>query len=70
MNFIAKMLLPIFRNYILDQISKEENKTYIVAKINEYIDLPKMSEEEELIIMGKIYDAVAEISKSYLGKIK
>ncbi len=69
MKFIAKLLLPIFRNYVIAQISKDSNKDFVVSKINEYVDLPNMTEEEEKQIINKIYDAVAEITKVYLGKI-
>lgn len=64
------MLLPIFRNYLIELICKEENKMYVISKINQHVDLPKMTEEEESKIMEKIYDAVSEITKTYMGKIE
>lgn len=68
MKFVVKLLLPLFRKYIIDQITKEENKTFIISKLNKHIDLPNLSEQEEAEIIGKIYDAITDISKAYLGK--
>ncbi len=68
MKYVIKLLLPLFRKYIIDQITKPENKSFVVSKLNKHVDLPNISEEEEAEVIGKIYDAIAEITKVYLGK--
>lgn len=68
MKYLIKFLIPFFREHLIEQISKRENKTFIVSKLNKYIDLPNLSEEEENEVINKVYDAITEITKAYLGK--
>jgi len=68
MNFIVKLLLPIFRKYLIKQIVDEKSKDEIISKLNKYIEFPGLNQEQEREIISKIYDAMAEISKAYLSK--
>ena len=68
MNHLAKLLLPLFRKYIIEQMTKEENKSFVISKLNKHVDLPNMSEEEEAEVIKSIYNAIADITKAYLGK--
>jgi hypothetical protein len=67
MKFIVKLLLPIFKKYLIKQIIDEENKNFVVTKLSKHIELPGLNDEQEQIIIGKIYDAMTEITKAYLG---
>ena len=66
MSYIVKFLLPFFKKHLLKELSKSENRTFVVAKMNQYIDLPNMSEEAERELIEKIYDSLSLLLKAYM----
>lgn len=69
MKFLAKLLLPVFKKYVIQELVKESNKTFVVNKLNELVDIPNMSEEDEAKVISNIYDALEKLLESYL-KVK
>ncbi len=67
MNYIVKFLLPFVKTYLLKELAKEENRTFVVAKLNQHVDLPNMTEEEEKVVIDKIYDSITQILKAYMN---
>lgn len=66
MKFLIKLILPFVKNYILEEISKPEHKTWVVAKLNSHIDLPELSEAQEQEVIENIYNSLTILLKSYL----
>lgn len=66
MKFLIKLILPFVKNSILEEITKSENKTWVVAKLNNHVDLPNLSEEEEAQVIENIYNSLTVLLKSYL----
>lgn len=67
MKILAKLLLPIFKKYLLAELTKDENRTWVTARLNQYIDLPNMTEEEEKVVIDKIYDSITNVLKAYMN---
>lgn len=67
MKFLVKLLLPLIKNYVLTELTKEENRTFVVAQLNQHIDLPNLSEVEEAEVIENVYNALTKLLKSYLG---
>lgn len=66
MNFLVKLILPFIKNYVLEEITKPENRTFVVAKLNSSIDLPELTEEQEGVLIDQIYGTITTLVKSYL----
>ena len=67
MKFLIKLVLPLIKNYLLQELVKEENRSFVVAKLNDHVDLPNLSESEEAEVIENIYNALTKILESYLG---
>jgi hypothetical protein len=66
MKFLIKFILPFVKSFILDELTKESNKVIVINKLNELIDLPNLSESEELEVMDKVYGALSVLVKAHL----
>lgn len=66
MKFLIKLILPFIKNYVLEEITKPENKTWVVNKLNTHVDLPEMSEAQEQEVIENLYNALTVLLKSYL----
>lgn len=66
MKFLIKLAIPFVKKYLVEELSKESNKTFVVKELNKFLDLPNLSEEQEQEIIEKMYDSVGLLIKSYL----
>lgn len=69
MKFLLKILLPLIKNFVLDELTKPENRSFVVAQLNNHLDLPNLSESEEAEVIENVYNALTKLLKSYLGII-
>jgi hypothetical protein len=56
------ILLPILMKKLSDPTTKRE----LVKLINDKIDLPKLTEADEELLLGQIYDALAGVLRTLL----
>ena len=65
MSFVEK-LIKDNKETIVDYIFDEGLQEKIVAKLNENIDIPIISEKTEAKILNAIYDSVEEVIKAQI----
>ncbi len=68
--FFLKLILPFIKNFVIEELTKEENKTVVINKLNELIDIPNLSEESEKVIIENIYNSLTELLKFHLDTDK
>jgi len=59
----------VFRREINTLINDDEFKTKWVGKINEKLDIPKLSEEEEKAHLDALWDVLEDVLKDILDNL-
>ena len=67
MKFLVKIVLPLLKNYLLEELTKPENRSFVIAKLNNLVDIPNLSEAEEAEVIENLYNALTKLLESYLG---
>lgn len=57
MKFLLKLFKGPIKNILVRQLQKESNKRLVVALINEKMDIPNLTEEEEGRLLSQVLDA-------------
>lgn len=60
MKFIFKLVKPLLKRIVRKKLSTEAYKSAVVADINEIMDIPNLTEEEEEAFLSSLYDALAK----------
>ena len=66
MSFLIKLILPFVKKFILKELTKESNKTFVINKLNSLIDIPELTETQEAELIQKMYEALSILVKSHL----
>ena len=63
MSFLKDMLNDN-KDAIIDKIFDDELQEKIVAKLNENVDIPFISEKTEAKVLNAVYDSIEDVVKS------
>jgi len=58
MNFFKMLAFKFGKNYLLQQLHKVEFKRKIVDTVNDKVDIPKLTEKQEVELFNAVYDAL------------
>jgi len=67
MKLLIKLLLPLIKNYLLAELTKDENRTFVITKLSQHIDIPNLSEVDEKQVIENIYNSLTILLESYLS---
>ena len=56
-----KIFAKIFLKKLYKQIQSEKFKNFLIKKVNEKVDIPKLTEEQEKKLITAVYDAIVAI---------
>ena len=65
MSFLKDMLNDN-KDAIIDKIFDDELQEKIVAKLNENVDIPFISEKTEAKVLNAVYDSIEDVVKSVM----
>lgn len=57
MKFLIRLFKGPIKKIIVRELKKERNKKLVVALINERMDIPKLNEAEEAVLVRHVLDA-------------
>lgn len=63
---LAGFVFPFVKKWLINEFNKESTKEYIVNKINELIDIPKMEEDREKEFIEKLYNSIVIIFNGFI----
>ena len=61
-----KDLIKDNKDAIIDKIFDDELQTKLVAKLNDHVDIPFISEKTEAKILNAIYDSIEDVVKEVM----
>lgn len=70
---IRKFFFKVFKPFILSSVKGIAKEAYfknlITMEINEKLDVPNLTEEQEEVLLKQVYDITATIAVAYIEKI-
>ena len=63
MNFLLKIVKPLLKRRLRKELQDPENKAWVMNKLKEKVDIPKLDAEAEAKLWCQIYDALAEAAQ-------
>ena len=64
--FVAKMIMPFVKGFIVKQIKDEEFQKEFVKGLLEKVDLPNLTKAQEKKFVNQVYDATQELLINYV----
>lgn len=64
-----KMVWPLIKKKVIEYIESEEWQKKLVERINDKLDIPRISETTEKKIINQMYDAAQELAVEFVDGI-
>jgi len=64
-----RMMKPLFKRIAKSTLHSPETKEWFVREVNIKIDIPKISEDEEAVVYGKVWDLVRDTVDVVIDRI-
>ncbi|MFW6130575.1 MAG: hypothetical protein ACOC56_05260 [Atribacterota bacterium] len=64
-----KMVWPLIKKKVIEYIESEEWQKKLVERINDKLDIPRISEATEKKIINQMYDAAQELAVEFVDGI-
>ncbi|MFW6247425.1 MAG: hypothetical protein ACOC22_04630 [bacterium] len=73
MNWLKEMIIsmawPSIKKFILEYVQSDEYQKELVAKINNKVDIPNVTEETEAMLFNQVYDAGQETIVEFVNNV-
>lgn len=67
--FLLTMAKPLIKRLLKRELEDSNNRSVIIKIVNDKVDVPKLTEDEEGRMLTQVYDAVAEALEIFVDRM-